>query len=172
MNTLIKYITAFAFTLALMASVDGLPVRADDTLLMLEKDPNIEFGQFIDQLDRAINQFVNGNDSDFKLAWSHAEDVTVAGGFGGEVVQGWETIGPRLSRVSASYANTQYTTERISHGSNGGFGYLIQHEYFSHPEETEPYQQYRVTMLFRIESGEWKLFHRHADSQVIFQARD
>ncbi len=172
MNTLIKYVIAFAFTLTLLVPVDGLPEQAEDTLLIVEQDQNIEFAQFLDQLDRAINQFVNGNDSDFKQVWAHSEDITVAGGFGGEIVQGWETIGPRLSRVSASYTNTLYTTERISHGSNGEFGYLIQHEYFSHPEETEPYQQYRVTMLFRIESGEWKLFHRHADSQVVFQARD
>ena len=172
MNTLIKYITAIAFIFALMAPVDDLPVRTHDSLLMLEKDPNIEFVQFLDQLDQAINQFVNGNDFDFKQAWSHAEDITVAGGFGGETVQGWETIAPRLSSVSASYSNTEYSTKRISYGSDGDYGYLVQHEYFHRPGETEPYQQYRVTMLFRIESGEWKLFHRHADSQVVFQMRD
>lgn len=81
-------------------------------------------------------------------------------------------IGQRLSSVSAFYSNTEYRTKRISHGFDGDFGYLVQHEYFHRPGEPEPYQQYRVTMLFRIESGEWKLFHRHADSQVVFQARD
>jgi hypothetical protein len=130
------------------------------------------FEQFLDQFDRAIIQFVNGDDEAFKQAWSQTENITVAGGFGGPIVQGWETINPRLSLVSASYANTLYSTDRIASHSAGDFGYVILHEYFHRPGEPEPYQQYRTTMLFRLESGEWKLFHRHADSQLVFQARD
>jgi hypothetical protein len=136
-----------------------------------QSNERTEFELFLDQLDQTINQFVNGDDSGFKQAWSHTENITVAGGFGGQIVQGWETIGPRLSIVSASYANTQYSTDRIASRSAGDFGYVVQHEYFHWPGESEPYQQYRTTMLFRFESGEWKLFHRHADSQVVFQGR-
>ena len=65
----------------------------------------------------------------------------------------------------------QYSTDRIVSQSAGDFGYVVQHEYFHRSGESEPYQQYRTTMLFRFESGEWKLFHRHADSQVVFQGR-
>jgi ketosteroid isomerase-like protein len=145
---------------------------ANDSLLSDVNDPNPEFEQFLDRLDKSIFQFVNGDDAAFKQVWSHAEDITVAGGFGGEIAQGWETINPRLSQVSASYSNTLYSTQRISKQSAGNFGYLVQHEYFHRNGETEPYRQYRTTMLFRLESGEWKLFHRHADAQVVFQARD
>jgi|GEM_PF-407194 len=167
-----KPIAAIAISLTMLTAAVNIPGLADDKLHSNDKDLTIEFEHFLDRLDQAINQFVNGNDSDFKELWSHAEDITVAGGFGGEMVQGWESIGPRLSRVSASYGNTQYITERITSGSDGELGYLIQHEYFHRPGETEPYRKYRVTMLFRIESGEWKLFHRHADSQVVFQEQD
>jgi len=145
---------------------------AVNSLLTDVNDPNSEFEQFLDRLDQSIIQFVNGDDSDFKQLWSHAEDITVAGGFGGVIAQSWETIAPRLSRVSATYANTKYSTERVASQAVGDFGYVIQHEYFHRPDEPEPYQQYRVTMLFRFESGEWKLFHRHADSQVVFQTRN
>jgi hypothetical protein len=144
----------------------------NDSLLSDVNDPNSGFEQFLDRLDESIIQFVNGDDAAFKQLWSHAEDITVAGGFGGEIVQGWQTISPRLSGVSTTYSNTLYSTQRIATQSHDNFGYLVQHEYFHRNGETEPYRQYRTTMLFRLESGEWKLFHRHADSQVVFQARD
>ena len=54
----------------------------------------------------------------------------------------------------------------------GDFGYVIQHEYVRREEAGEPYRQYRVTMLFRREAGEWKLFHRHADAQMEFHVPD
>ena len=165
-------ILAFGLLFAFTAAAQSTSLPTDSSSLSDENVPSLEFEHFLDWLDEAIIQFVNGNDAAFKQAWSHAEDITVAGGFGGEAVQGWETISPRLSRVSASYTNTLYSTERIAMRSVGDFGYLVQNEYFHRPGETEPYQQYRVTMLFRLESGEWKLFHRHADSQVVFQARD
>jgi ketosteroid isomerase-like protein len=128
-----------------------------------------DFVAFLDQLDVALQRFVNGDADGFKAAWAHADDVTVAGGFGGEIVQGWNVLSPRLSGVANAYSDTVFSTSRIGTRATGDFGYVIQHEYFHREGAEEPYRQYRVTMLFRREAGEWKLFHRHADSQMDFR---
>jgi ketosteroid isomerase-like protein len=131
-----------------------------------------DFALFLDRLDVAIEEFTNGDAAAFKAAWAHTDDVTVAGGFGGEIVQGWDTLGPRLSGVAATYTDTEFSTRRIAARASGDLAYVIQHEYFRRGEAAEPYRQYRVTMLFRCEAGEWRLFHRHADSQMDFRVPD
>lgn len=131
-----------------------------------------DFPAFLDRLDVVVQRFVNGDADAFKNVWAHSDDVTVAGGFGGEIVQGWKVLGPRLSGVADTYSNTFFSTRRISTGSTEDLGYLIQHEYFGAEEGGEPYRRYRVTMLFRREAGEWKLFHRHADAQMDFRLPD
>jgi ketosteroid isomerase-like protein len=131
-----------------------------------------DFLAFLDRLDAVLQRFVNGDSEAFKNVWAHTDDVTVAGGFGGEIVQGWNVLSPRLSGVADTYSETYFSTRRIAARATGDFGYVIQHEYFRREEAGEPYRQYRVTMLFRREAGEWKLFHRHADAQMDFRVPD
>jgi ketosteroid isomerase-like protein len=128
-----------------------------------------DFVAFLDQLDAVLQRFANGDADAFKDVWDHTDDVTVAGGFGGEIVQGWSVLSPRLSGVADTYSNTRFEAHRVATGATGDFGYVIQHEYFRREEASEPYRQYRVTMLFRKVAGEWKLFHRHADAQMDFR---
>jgi ketosteroid isomerase-like protein len=130
------------------------------------------FVAFLDRLDAVLQRFVNGDSDAFKAVWAHTDDVTVAGGFGGEIVQGWNVLSPRLSGVADTYSNTVFNTRRIATGATGDFGYVIQHEYFRREAAGEPYRQYRVTMLFRQEADDWKLFHRHADAQMDFRVPD
>jgi len=131
-----------------------------------------DFVAFLDRLDAVLQRFVNGDADGFKEIWAHTDDVTVAGGFGGEIVQGWNVLSPRLSGVADTYSETYFSTRRIAARATGDFGYVIQHEYFRREEAGEPYRQYRVTMLFERETGEWKLFHRHADAQMDFRVPD
>jgi ketosteroid isomerase-like protein len=131
-----------------------------------------DFLAFLDRLDVVLQRFVNGDSDAFKAVWAHTDDVTVAGGFGGEIVQGWNVLSPRLSGVADTYSETFFNTRRIATGATGDFGYVIQHEYFRREQGGEPYRRYRVTMLFRQEAGDWKLFHRHADAQMDFRVPD
>jgi hypothetical protein len=171
-----RLVVAFSIIILLVTSgAITSPLYAESAAGMrsLEQHPDsADFTAFLDRLDAALQRFVNGDADPFKDLWAHAEDVTVAGGFGGEIVQGWSVLGPRLSRVADTYSKTFITTRRIALGATGDLGYLIQHEYFRREEAGEPYRQYRVTMLFRQEAGEWKLIHRHADSQMDFRVPD
>ncbi len=44
-----------------------------------------DFQQFIDQVKEAMRQFITGNPAPLKALYSHADDVTVFGGFGAYV---------------------------------------------------------------------------------------
>jgi ketosteroid isomerase-like protein len=169
-----RFVTALSITLLVTSGAaiqtTAAHAAADPCSLPLEQHPDVaDFMAFLDRLDAAVQRFVNGDADGFKDAWAHADDVTVAGGFGGEIVQGWKMLSGRLSGVASAYSETFFSTRRIATRASGDFGYVIQHEYFRREEAGEPYRQYRVTMLFRREGGEWKLFHRHADAQMEFR---
>jgi len=167
-----------AISIALLVTSGAMAQAAPDSAaghhsIPLEQHPDqADFVAFLDRLDAALQRFVNGDADGFKDVWAHTDDVTVAGGFGGEIVQGWNVLSPRLSGVANAYSETIFSTRRIAARTTGDFAYVIQQEYFRREEAGEPYRQYRVTMLFRQEAGEWKLFHRHADAQMDFRVPD
>lgn len=51
----------------------------------------VDFQQFIDQVQAAMNEFVTGNPAPFKALWFHTDDVTVFGGFRASE-RGWEAV--------------------------------------------------------------------------------
>ena len=65
---------------------------------------NPEWMAFIAKLDTAEEEFVQGRPAAFQALWSHADDVTLCGGFGG-VERGWEKVTARLN--SGSVRNIQ-----------------------------------------------------------------
>ena len=106
------------------------------------------------EVDTAQLELQNGRAAAFKALWSHADDVTLSGGFGGTIEKGWAAIGPRLDWVGAQFSNGRTTRERIAWGASGDLGYLVQLEHirFLVPGQTEETtRDYRVTMLFRRE---------------------
>jgi ketosteroid isomerase-like protein len=129
-----------------------------------------DFDFVLEELDVAIQNFISGDLSQFKDMWLKSEDVTISGGFGGPVEKGWDAIKARLAIVSSLYPpGVEFATERLTSGVSGNLGYLVQHEYFRFPDDTEPSRNYRVTMLFQNAGGEWKIIHRQADSNMTWQ---
>ena len=127
----------------------------------------------LDKVDAAQLQLQNGEAESFKALWSHSQDITLAGGFGGTVEKGWAKIGPRLEWVAKQFSNGTHTQERIVSASSGDLGYVVQLEHirFVVPGNGEPTtRDYRVTMIFRREAGEWHIIHRQADSNLSKQA--
>lgn len=52
---------------------------------------NSEWMAFITTLETAEEEFVQGQPAAFQALWSHADDVTLCGGFGG-VERGWQNV--------------------------------------------------------------------------------
>ena len=132
-----------------------------------------DFQATLAKVDAAQLEIQNGRPEAFKAIWSHADDVTLAGGFGGPVEKGWEQIGRRLDWVGAQYSNGTHTHERIVASVSGDLGYVVQTEHirFHVPGQAkESTRDYRVTMVFRYEPEGWRIIHRQADSVMMKQA--
>ena len=132
-----------------------------------------EFQAMLAKVDAAQLELQNGRPATFKALWSHADDVTLSGGFGGAIEKGWEQVSRRLEWAGAQFSKGTNTIERIAANANGDLAYVVQIEHirFHVPGEAkELTRDYRVTMLFRRESEGWRIIHRHADSQMMKQA--
>jgi len=128
-----------------------------------------DFQAMLATVDAAQLELQNGRAAAFKALWSHADDITLSGGFGGTVEKGWSQISQRLDWVGAQFSNGTNKIERVVANSSGDLGYVVQLEHirFNVPGQAKPStRDYRVTMLFRREADGWKIIHRQADSQL------
>lgn len=130
-----------------------------------------EWTDFMTRLEAAEEEFVQGQPAAFQALWSHADDVTLCGGFGG-VERGWQNVITRLGWVSAKYSDGTRTRHEISSMVRPDFAHLVQTEVIRSRMAGQAEfstQELRATMVFRRESDGWRIVHRHADSQVVTQ---
>ena len=130
---------------------------------------NREFDAFLAKADAAQFELQNGKVEPYKAVWSHGDDVTLSGGFGGTVETGWSAVSKRLDWVGANFSKGKNSIERLVSYHNGNLGYIVQLEHilFTAPETgNTTTRDYRVTMIFRREKDGWRIVHRHADSQM------
>jgi ketosteroid isomerase-like protein len=116
----------------------------------------------------ALKAYTSGDPVPFKETVSHADDVTMFGGFGGWV-KGWQEIEKRLGWSSSQYHGGTDVIEPLAQGRSGDLGYTVHLERISvrqGPSATQIEKTYRVTHMFRWEGDEWKLIHRHADTLI------
>ena len=140
-----------------------------------EPAPDNSFLEAISMFDAAQRDLENGKPDTTRAIWSHGDDITLSGGFGGSTEKGWEKIGPRLDWVAAHFSKGTSTHEQLAAHSSGDLGYVvrIEHIRFQVPGQTiESTRDYRVTMIFRREANDWRLLHRHADTQMVKKAPD
>lgn len=135
--------------------------------------PAKAFLAFLIKLDAAQLELQSGKAEAFKSIWSHGDDITLSGGFGGTVEKGWTAISKRLDWVGEQFSKGTNKIERIVTTQSGSLGYVVQLEHisFTVPGTGKPAtRDYRVTMIFRREKNGWKIVHRQADSQMVKQA--
>ncbi len=157
--TLTAWLVVFAFP------CDGA-TKAAERQAQIDK----QFQAALTKVDAAQRELQNGRPEAFKALWSHADDVTLSGGFGGAIEKGWEKVSRRLDWVGTQFSNGTNTIERLVAKANGDLGYVVQIERvrFNVPgQANESTRDYRVTMLFRREAGGWRIIHRQADSQMM-----
>ena len=121
------------------------------------------------EVEAAQVRLVNGQPAPFKALWSQREDVTLSGGLGGAIARGWTQVSERLDWVATQYSAGSRTHEEVSRvvGQELAFVVLRETITFTNPADQRlTVQQLRVTQVFRLEAGRWRIVHRHADSQV------
>ncbi len=126
------------------------------------------WGETMAQLLAAQRAFISGDATGIKRLYSHCEDVTVLGGFGG-FERGWAEVGPRLDWAASHFAGGSYSQEDLSATVGNDMASLVSVERWSYadPDDlSDRLLELRVTQVFRREDGEWRLVHRHADPLI------
>ncbi len=130
-----------------------------------------EWAAFIAKLEAAEHEFAQGRPAAFKALWSHSDDVSICGAFGG-IESGWKNVAARLDWASSQFSEGTRTREEVRSAVGADFAYIVQTEHirFRVPVRSEPLTlELRVTMVFRREADGWRIVHRHADSQKSTQ---
>lgn len=131
-----------------------------------------DFEAMLARVDAAQLELQNGRVAPFKALWSRGPDTTLSGGFGGTIEKGWDAIDRRLDWVATQFSNGTHEHQRVAASVSGDLGYVVQLEHirFVPPGKTEAVaRDYRVTLIFRREAGEWRLLHRQADTNLTRQ---
>jgi hypothetical protein len=117
----------------------------------------------LDELDRAMGSFVQGDASAAAGLWMPADDVTIFGAFGG-YERGWDSVRPRLAWAASQFRDGTWTCEQLSAHFGADVGYTVGIEHARAFIGGIPGRQdLRVTHLFRRVGGTWQMVHRHAD---------
>ncbi|MGW1345979.1 nuclear transport factor 2 family protein [Kribbella sp. NPDC002412] len=106
----------------------------------------------------------NGDAGPRRVLWSRQDPVTVLGAWMTGTT--WAEAEEIFGKLEDSFSDcTSYTHEVISADVYGDIAYTIGYEHTAASLHGEP-RKYtlRVTQLYRREDGEWKVFHRHADT--------
>jgi ketosteroid isomerase-like protein len=118
----------------------------------------------------ALTAIANGDPEPLKALYSHREDISQCGLWGG-VERGWEEVSGRLDWVAEQFVPGPgvVTAEVVLTSVSGEMAYSVWIERWwcqlkarSEPQE----MMIRVTQIFRREDGAWKAVHRHGDDRI------
>lgn len=125
-----------------------------------------DFDAFIKQRVEASDAFVNGNVDPLGNI-SVQESPASLFAPKGDYVQGAEQVNAANAKGAKHFGPDSTNALDVLHSAAGDtFAYWvgIQHAVAHMEGEKQPVRfDLRVTELFRLENGTWKLFHRHAD---------
>jgi hypothetical protein len=113
------------------------------------------FSEVVANSDSANLNLLQGDAEPLKQLYSHNDDVTVLGGFGG-VERGWTEVGPRLDWAASQFAAGSYerTTLGIIEGADLAFTVSIETNRVRETGQSEEtLLDLRVTQIFRREAG-------------------
>jgi len=128
-----------------------------------------EFAELMAEARRALDTIAKGDASVYKQLLSSSEDVTLANPFGG-VAHGREAVVEKVDRAASNFRDGEVVSlETISQLVAGEVAYTFEIERFrSKVAGSDEFTEIalRTSCVYRLEDGEWKILHRHADPRV------
>jgi ketosteroid isomerase-like protein len=120
----------------------------------------------IDQSHAALGAILKGDPSVYQALYSQADDVTLGNPFG-PYVRGRQSVEATLAGAASHYRDGEATdVELIAKYVSDNLACVVEVERgrskVGGAEEVVPVAV-RVTSVFRLERGSWRLVHRHAD---------
>ncbi len=123
------------------------------------------FEQTIENYHKATDELVKGNPEPAKNFFSRRQDVTLANPFGG-IMHGWKDVAEAVEHAASVYREGTATFQNIVTYVTPEIAFTVeQEEYKAKLGQRQDIStvSLRVTSIFRLEDGTWKLAHRHAD---------
>ena len=126
-----------------------------------------DFDKVLEQYHLALDEFFKANPEPLKELFSHTDDVTLANPFVGLPARGWQQVAATIEDASSQFSdgeNVGFETVAKHVSPELAYVLLIERDKvkIDGSEDIAP-SALRVTMIFRLEGGEWKVVHRHAD---------
>jgi ketosteroid isomerase-like protein len=124
------------------------------------------FDEVLEQYHLALDEIMKGSPKGYEKLYSRRDDVTLANPFG-PPVRGWDEVAKTLERAASHYRDGEATGfENLAKYVSAELAYVVEMEQckakVAGREDITPIAV-RVTSIFRLEEGTWKLVHRHAD---------
>ena len=125
------------------------------------------FASFLRTFEDATSGFLNGDAARWKDIASHGDDVTIMGAWGA-AERGWDDVSLRYDWAAARFhpSGARVKVQYLASGESGDLAYTVaieRSEVHVSGEAGPRAMALRVTHLFRLERGAWRLVHRHAD---------
>lgn len=125
-----------------------------------------DFDQVIEKYHLALGALMKGHPDAATAMFSRREDVTLANPFG-PVTRGWKSVVETAQLASSRYRDGEVTSfEEVAKHVAANLAYIVEVERYKAKvggrDDITPVAL-RVTSVFRLEDGAWKLVHRHAD---------
>jgi len=127
--------------------------------------PAEPFTAAIRRLHAAMARVANGDITEIKALYSHGDDATSFYGWGG-YEKGWDAVSNRWDWAGRQFKGGTVSYENVTTVVTAELAYTTDIETFrvSMDGMDKPTEwTNRVTHIFRIENGEWRVVHRHAN---------
>ena len=128
------------------------------------KNSEQEIKQANDQFYAALNTMFTGEAGPILDIWSHENNITYLGPFGG-YLKGWEAIGDEFKKNAAMKLGGKIVCKEshIHHGTDIGYVVCVEEGINISAEGKTITVSHRATNIFNLQNGKWKLIHHHTD---------
>jgi ketosteroid isomerase-like protein len=124
------------------------------------------FNQTVEKYHRALGEFNKGNAQPVLEIFSMEDDISLASPLG-SAVKGRKNVVETATRVASDLRDGESTGfENLTKFVSCDFAYIVENEHYRAKVAAKPEFDLitlRVTSIFRMEDGGWKMVHRHAD---------
>lgn len=117
-----------------------------------------------DSLYAALNAMFTGNLEPMNAIWSHSENITDMGPFGGRLT-GWKDVSAEFQKESAMKLGGKIICRdlHVYAGTDMGYTVCIEEGENMSADGTPVKVSFRATNIFHLEDGHWKLVHHQTD---------
>ena len=130
----------------------------------------MELDATIEAYHQTVVDIVRGDAGPLQAMWSHGDDVTLANPWG-PARKGWNDVAEGMALAASQFSDgAARTHEELTRFVTDDLAALVVNERWeakvSGRSEITPFDL-RVTTVFRVEDGDWKVVHRHADPITV-----